>query len=108
MPSPPGIRVPHGGSSCAKCMYIVPGMPLCANKSYIAAAFSKGKKSGDPRFIDGKTGDVITNPLDYCCNFFDWVPTSSLRVKRIASTSGDWMKIPKPRVTHVELIRTRR
>ena len=73
MASPPGIRVPDGGSCCAVCMYVNQRTgTTCLNKDYIAAKYRKGKKSGDDRFIDGKTGEVVTDPFQFCCNMFDW------------------------------------
>jgi hypothetical protein len=72
MASPPGILVPYGGSNCAKCMYLDRADDsLCANRDYIAASF-KGKKAGDNRFVDGKTGLQVLDPKEYCCNMFDW------------------------------------
>lgn len=31
-----------------------------------------GKKKGDDRFVDGKTGRHVRDPYSFCCNFFDW------------------------------------
>lgn len=70
-PSPPGIRVPCGGSSCAVCMYVTPDGQHCANPGYVQISY-KGKRTGDNRFVDGKTGRVIPDPCQFCCNFFDW------------------------------------
>lgn len=70
-PSPPGIRVPCGGSCCANCMYVTQDGRHCINPTYITLSY-RGKRSGDDRFIDGKTGRVITNPWEFCCNVYDW------------------------------------
>lgn len=70
-PSPAGIRVPHGGSSCAGCLYVTRDGQHCVNPGYIMITY-RGKRAGDDRFIDGKTGQVVSNPLDFCCNLFDW------------------------------------
>jgi len=84
VPSPPGMLVPHGGSSCANCMYVAPDVPRCLNHEYARATYD-GKKSGDSRFVDGKTGLVVLDPEEFCCNFFDWTPPRSLlkRVRKI-------------------------
>ena len=72
VPSPPGIRVPKGGSSCAKCMYIDTDTGnTCVNTIYVSLTY-KGKKKGDDRFIDGKTGKVVKDPSQFCCNVYDW------------------------------------
>lgn len=76
-PSPPGMRVPTGGSCCANCKYLSPeilkaGPPTCANRKYIDAVYKIGKNKGDARFIDGKTGTVVEDPNEFCCNLFDW------------------------------------
>lgn len=74
MASPPGMRVPHGGSCCAVCIYLDPDDDsLCTNKTYISLSY-KGKRKGDDRFIDGKTGEAVTDPWDFCCNVFDCDP----------------------------------
>lgn len=71
-PSPPGIRVPRCGSCCAVCMYIEPTKGLtCLNSNYIQLSY-KGKRAGDARFIDGKTGRVVNDPYQFCCNVYDW------------------------------------
>jgi len=73
MASPPGIRVPEGGSSCAVCKYQSPDDPgRCANPAYVKAVYRIGKRSGDDRFVDGKTGRHVRDPSSFCCNFFDW------------------------------------
>ncbi len=69
-PTPIGIAVPMGGSNCAKCEYIATDT-TCKNPHYIAAIY-KGKKSGEARFIDGKTGKPVTDKNAFCCNFYDW------------------------------------
>ena len=73
MPSPVGIRVPCGGSSCAVCMYVTRDGQHCGNRDYVQVSY-RGKVVGDNRFVDGKTGRVIANPWEFCCNFFDWRP----------------------------------
>lgn len=73
-PSPPGIRVPFGGSSCNVCMYVAENGTECLNANYVGAKYT-GKRSGDPRFVDGKTAEVITDPREFCCNMFDWEET---------------------------------
>lgn len=70
-PSPPGIRVPRGGSCCANCMYVTRDGQHCINATYIALSY-RGKIPGDGRFIDGKTGRVVADPLQFCCNVYDW------------------------------------
>lgn len=71
MPSPPAIRVPRCGSCCANCMYVAPDGQHCLSADYIRASF-RGKRAGDDRFIDGKTGSVVRDPFQFCCNFYDW------------------------------------
>jgi hypothetical protein len=71
MASPVGIRVPFLGSCCSKCVYLAPGGETCQNRDYIQVRFT-GKAAGEKRFIDGKTGEVVSDPDQYCCNFFDW------------------------------------
>lgn len=71
MSSPIGIRVPHCGSSCGVCMYVAHDGRHCANRDYVQISY-RGKAPGDNRFIDGKTGRVVTDPWSFCCNFFDW------------------------------------
>lgn len=68
---PPGMRVPQGGSCCANCVFISENGRNCLSPNYIKLSY-KGKKKGDDRFIDGKTGDVVTNPFAFCCNAYDW------------------------------------
>ena len=70
-PSPPGIRVPRGGSCCANCMYVTRDGQHCINPTYILLSY-KGKRRMDDRFIDGKTGNVIRDPFQFCCNVYDW------------------------------------
>ncbi len=73
MASPPGIRVPEGGSSCAACKYLSNSdSSKCANPAYIQISYRIGKKKGDDNFIDGKTGKRVRDPYSFCCNFFDW------------------------------------
>ena len=72
MASPPGIRVPLGGSCCAVCIYIAPSGVRCRSDDYVRSAYKIGKKKGDDRFIDGKTGEVITDLEQFCCDAFDW------------------------------------
>jgi hypothetical protein len=45
--------------------------PRCLSPLYIALKY-KGKKKGDDRFIDGKTGKVIEDRDEFCCNAYDW------------------------------------
>lgn len=56
--SPVGMRVPKGGSDCAKCEYLKDAeKQLCGNKHFIAW-------NGGPKF---------TAPADeYCCNYFNF------------------------------------
>ena len=70
-PSPPGMLVPYGGSSCASCIFVAEEGPRCLNPHYISLKY-KGKKSGDDRFIDGKTGEVVEDRNEFCCNVYDW------------------------------------
>ena len=73
MASPPGIRVPLGGSSCCVCKYQSSVDPSkCANPAYVEVVYRLGKKKGDDRFVDGKTGRHVRDPYSFCCNFFDW------------------------------------
>lgn len=73
MASPPGIKVPNGGSSCASCKYLsMQSSDRCANPAYINVVYRIGKKKGDDRFVDGKTGRHVSDPNSFCCNFFDW------------------------------------
>lgn len=65
------MRVPCGGSSCCVCVYVTRDGQHCANPGYVAISY-RGKQSGDARFVDGKTGRVIANPSEFCCNYFDW------------------------------------
>ncbi len=71
MASPIGIRVPRCGSSCAVCSFVSPSGTTCVSVDYIKASY-RGKVAGDDRFIDGKTGQVVKDPYQFCCNFFDW------------------------------------
>lgn len=75
MASPIGTLVPLGGSNCAKCEYVAKGGKRCANKDYIASTYP-GKKAGEDRFVDGVTEKVVTDPRQFCCNFFDWTRPS--------------------------------
>lgn len=53
-------------------MYIEPTKGLtCLNSNYIQLSY-KGKRAGDARFIDGKTGRVVNDPYQFCCNVYDW------------------------------------
>lgn len=70
-PSPPGIRVPHGGSCCGKCVFIADDETTCLNENYVKLSY-RGKKKGDARFIDGETGEVVEDKMEFCCNVFDW------------------------------------
>lgn len=72
-PTPPGIRVPDGGSCCANCIYVSPVPPYttCLNPHYVGLSY-RGKKKGDRKFIDGKTGRVVEDPNQFCCNVYDW------------------------------------
>lgn len=55
--SPPGIRVPKGGSNCAKCMYLGDDKKTCTNAG----------------FIRWHGSNVIPAPIEeYCSNWFDW------------------------------------
>lgn len=81
MSSPIGMRVPKGGSSCAKCKFWDAEDDSCNNEEYINAAFGK-KQSRDARFIDAKTGEVVTGD-EYCCNFFDWEQGKSAGLKQM-------------------------
>lgn len=69
-PSPVGIRVPHGGSCCAKCRYVTHDGQHCASDLYILSIY-RGKRMGDNHFVDGKTGRAVLDPWDFCCNFYD-------------------------------------
>lgn len=68
MGSPFGMRVPDGGSNCAKCKYINRAtMKHCAQKDFIAWDGSKEKEAPKP------AGSNII-PIDantYCCNKFE-------------------------------------
>lgn len=75
MASPIGTLVPLGGSSCSKCEYVAKGGKRCGNKDYIASTYP-GKKPGEDRFIDGVTEKVVSDPRQFCCNFFDWTRPS--------------------------------
>lgn len=74
MASPVGIRVPDQGSCCSKCMYVSKDGKQCMNKNYVKSRYL-GKVPEDARFIDGKTGQVVKDPAQFCCNFFDWTPS---------------------------------
>lgn len=77
MTSPIGIRVPFLGSCCEKCNYIEQGGQTCGNRDYVNARYL-GKKVGEKWFVDGKTGAVVADPQQFCCNYFDWnAPKSS-------------------------------
>lgn len=57
-PGPFGMRVPEGGSSCAKCEYLGSDGASCRNKTFVQ--FNAGKR-------------VLPAPAAaYCCNAFDW------------------------------------
>lgn len=50
-----GIRVPKGGSDCAKCEYVRQNGKACANKS----------------FVQWNGSNMLPAPADeYCCDFF--------------------------------------
>jgi len=50
-----GMRVPHGGSSCAKCEYVS----------------KDGKKCNNSYFKRGNNGELLRAPdADYCCDFY--------------------------------------
>ena len=71
------MEVPLGGSCCANCIYVTGDTgSLCASTEYIAAEYEH-KKAGENRFVDGKTGQIVKNPLRFCCNFFDWTRASA-------------------------------
>ena len=60
-PSPFGMKVPDGGSNCAKCMYYDPD-----------AATPHGR-CGNKTFVKWLGSDEIPErPTEYCCNAFDW------------------------------------
>lgn len=40
------------------------------NPNYVGLSYN-GKRVGDARFIDGKTGRVVANPFEFCCNVYD-------------------------------------
>jgi hypothetical protein len=65
------MRVPTGGSCCANCVYQSPLHTTCANPDYVKSSYKKGKRSGDDRFIDGKTGRIVHDPTSFCCNVYD-------------------------------------
>lgn len=71
--SPIGILVPYGGSSCSTCMYVARDGMSCVNRDYVAAEY-RGKAPGEDRFVDGKSGRIVEDPREFCCNFFDWTP----------------------------------
>jgi hypothetical protein len=49
-----GMRVPEGGSDCAKCEYV------------------NGQKCTEKHFIQWNGSDVIPEPTNsYCCDFFE-------------------------------------
>lgn len=51
---PVGMRVPEGGSNCAKCTYV------------------KGQSCTQPLFIQWNGSPLIPQPTDrYCCDFFE-------------------------------------
>jgi hypothetical protein len=51
-----GMRVPHGGSNCAKCEYVS----------------SDGKSCGNDFFQKWNGGKKLPEPAaDYCCDFFE-------------------------------------
>lgn len=50
-----GMRVPKGGSSCAKCEYV------------------SGQHCKQKDFISWKGDSIIPAPTDsYCCDFYEW------------------------------------
>jgi hypothetical protein len=70
--NPPGIRVPYGGSSCATCIYLDPeDTSKCIHPGYVQISYL-GKRPGERKFIDGETGQVVGDPEEFCCNFYDW------------------------------------
>ena len=51
-----GMRVPKGGSDCAKCEYLGPDDKACRNKA----------------FVMWNGSDRLPAPADeYCCDFFE-------------------------------------
>lgn len=52
----PGMKVPKGGSNCAKCEYLGKDKLICTNKY----------------FIEWNGGDKIPAPIDsYCSDWFE-------------------------------------
>ncbi len=51
-----GMRVPKGGSDCAKCEYLGPNGKTCRNKGFVM--WNGTDKLPDP-------------PDEYCCDFFE-------------------------------------
>lgn len=61
-----GMKVPKGGSSCAKCEYV------------------KGQKCRQKDFIKWKGDNIIPAPVDeYCCDFFDWHGPSNTKFEDV-------------------------
>jgi hypothetical protein len=51
-----GMKVPEGGSNCAKCEYVSEDKKACRNKG----------------FVMWNGSDVLPAPADrYCCDFFE-------------------------------------
>jgi hypothetical protein len=60
-----GMRVPHGGSSCAVCTYgrMRADGPHCIATGWID--FPKARGGGG-----GRSHLPVTDPLNYCCDLF--------------------------------------
>jgi len=65
-----GMRVPHGGSSCAKCEYVTKDKRHCSNKY----------------FIQWNGASFLPAPAeDYCCDVFQ---AESHPLRKIAEKGG--------------------
>ncbi len=69
MPSPAGMEVPEGGSSCAKCEYYDPAADTphgtCGNSNFV-------KWHAKVLTGDEPAENIPLPPTRYCCNWYDW------------------------------------
>jgi len=104
--SPPGMTVPMGGSCCANCIFVTgEAGDRCGNAEYVAITYN-GKVAGEDRFVDGKTGSIVKNPLRFCCNFFDWTRVSAAEKARYEHQSSVMGHYPAGR--QVEIVSNKR
>lgn len=64
-----GMRVPLGGSNCAKCQYVSENHKRCGQRLWVDAPVKRGGGGGDP---------VLPAPaVSYCCDMYERKTTSA-------------------------------